>query len=86
MLIDVDKDVIPTLTWGTSPQDTVPITGLVPDPEDEKDPIRKSAIIRSLEYMGLVPRTRMVDIPIDKVLLLLLLLLFYWILFYNILL
>ena len=46
-------DIAPTVTWGTSPQDTAPITGVVPDPEDESDPARKAGITRALDYMGL---------------------------------
>jgi 3-isopropylmalate/(R)-2-methylmalate dehydratase large subunit len=59
-------DIPPQLTWGTSPQDVVPITGVVPDPDDAPDEDRRSAWMRSLEYMGLQPGTRMADIRIDK--------------------
>jgi len=59
--------IIPTVTWGTSPQDVVPITGLVPDPADEPDATKKAGIIRALEYMGLTPGTPMTDLKIDKV-------------------
>lgn len=61
------EDIIPTVTWGTSPQDALPITGKVPDPADFSDPIRKAGITRSLEYMGLTPNTPLQDIEIDKV-------------------
>lgn len=61
------EDIIPTVTWGTSPQDALPITGKVPDPKDFSDPIRKAGIIRALEYMGLTPNTPLQDISIDKV-------------------
>lgn len=46
-------DFAPTVTWGTSPQDTAPITGVVPNPADSEDPARRAAIERSLKYMGL---------------------------------
>ena len=59
-------DIPPQLTWGTSPQDVVPITGVVPNPDDAPDEDRRSAWKRSLEYMGLEPGTRMADIRIDK--------------------
>jgi 3-isopropylmalate/(R)-2-methylmalate dehydratase large subunit len=59
-------DIPPQLTWGTSPQDVVPITGVVPNPDDAPDEDRRSAWRRSLEYMGLQPGTRMADIRIDK--------------------
>lgn len=60
-------DIIPTVTWGTSPQDVVPITGSVPDPAKVTDPVKKASVERSLKYMGLTPNTRMEDVKIDKV-------------------
>ncbi|KAI1323183.1 aconitate hydratase [Xylariaceae sp. FL0255] len=61
------KDIVPTVTWGTSPEDVVPITGVVPDPETFKTESKKQAGRRMLEYMGLTPGTSMQDIPVDKV-------------------
>ena len=61
------EDIIPTITWGTSPQDTVPITGVVPDPATVADSTKRESAERSLKYMGLTPGTRMKDIPVDKV-------------------
>jgi 3-isopropylmalate dehydratase len=61
------KDIIPTVSWGTSPQDVVPITGRVPGPDDFEDDNRRTACKRALEYMGLVAGTPMQDIPVDKV-------------------
>lgn len=61
------KDITPTVTWGTSPQDVVPITGVVPNPEDFEDEDKKASAKRALEYMGLTPGTPMQDIKIDKV-------------------
>ncbi|MBM3621255.1 MAG: 3-isopropylmalate dehydratase large subunit [Alphaproteobacteria bacterium] len=60
-------DIDPQLTWGTSPQDVVPITGVVPNPDDAPDEDRRAAWARSLDYMDLKPGTRMSDIRIDKV-------------------
>jgi 3-isopropylmalate/(R)-2-methylmalate dehydratase large subunit len=60
-------DIAPQLTWGTSPQDVVPITGVIPNPADAPDEDRRAAWTRSLEYMDLKPGTRMSDIRIDKV-------------------
>ncbi len=57
----------PQVTWGTSPQDVVPITGRVPDPEDAPTPERRAAMERALAYMGLEPGTPMESIKIDKV-------------------
>lgn len=61
------KDIIPTLTWGTSPEDVVPITGSVPDPETFSTEAKKATGRRMIEYMGLTPGTPMQDIAIDKV-------------------
>ncbi|KAI1819414.1 aconitate hydratase [Xylaria intraflava] len=61
------KDIIPTVTWGTSPEDVVPITGSVPDPETFPTEAKKKSGRRMLEYMGLTAGTRIEDIPIDKV-------------------
>ncbi len=59
--------VVPQVTWGTSPQDVVPVNGSVPDPKKEKNDDRRVAMERSLDYMGLKPNTKMTDIKIDKV-------------------
>ena len=61
------QDVVPQVTWGTSPQDVVPVNGIVPDPKKEKNEDRRIAMERSLDYMGLKPNTKMTDIKIDKV-------------------
>lgn len=61
------KDIIPTVTWGTSPEDVVPITGVVPDPETFSTEGKKQAGRRMLEYMGLTAGTPMEDIVVDKV-------------------
>jgi len=60
-------DISPMVTWGTSPQDVVPVTGNVPDPKNEKDENRKMSMNRSLDYMGLRPNTKMTDIKVDKI-------------------
>ena len=60
-------DIAPMVTWGTSPQDVVPVTGIVPDPEEEKDEDRKASINRSLDYMGLKPNTKITDIKVDRI-------------------
>jgi 3-isopropylmalate dehydratase large subunit/3-isopropylmalate dehydratase small subunit len=61
------KDITPTVSWGTSPQDVVPITGVVPNPDDFTDKARKANAKQALEYMGLTAGTPMQDITIDKV-------------------
>ncbi|EAZ64013.1 3-isopropylmalate dehydratase [Scheffersomyces stipitis CBS 6054] len=60
------SDIVPTITWGNSPQDALPITASVPDPAHVTDPIKKSGMERALKYQGLTPNTRLVDIKIDK--------------------
>src|SRR5262249_14924985 len=60
-------DIPPMVTWGTSPQDALPITEVVPDPANAPDENRREAWTRSLAYMGLTPGTRLVDVPIDRV-------------------
>jgi 3-isopropylmalate/(R)-2-methylmalate dehydratase large subunit len=57
----------PHVTWGTSPQDALPVGGAVPDPEAHADPGERARMRRGLEYMGLSPGTRLTDIPVDKV-------------------
>ncbi|HSF92988.1 MAG TPA: 3-isopropylmalate dehydratase large subunit, partial [Paracoccaceae bacterium] len=59
-------DIEPSATWGTSPEDVLPITGRVPAPEDFKGG-KVDAVRRSLEYMGLTPGMKMTDIQIDTV-------------------
>ena len=61
------EDITPQITWGTSPQDVVPINGKVPNPAMIKDVNRKKAVERSLEYMGLEPDQEIYKIKIDKV-------------------
>lgn len=68
--VDIDAgDVVPSITWGTSPDDVIPITGMTPDPAyyDNIDPFKAAAVRRSLKYMGLDPKMRAVDIKINKV-------------------
>jgi len=60
-------DVAPTVTWGTSPEDVVPIGGQVPSPDSFADESKRAAAARSLDYMGLTPGTDMVAIPIENI-------------------
>ena len=57
----------PQVTWGTSPEMVASIDGRVPDPEAEKDPVRREGIERALTYMGLAPNTPLADVRVDKV-------------------
>ena len=61
------RDLKPQVTWGTSPEMVVPIDGRVPDPEKEKDPIKRAGIERALDYMALEPNMPVTGIRIDKV-------------------
>ena len=60
-------DIAPSVTWGTSPEDVVPITGVVPAPDSFADPSKQTAAAKSLAYMGLEPGTRMQDVPIENI-------------------
>jgi 3-isopropylmalate/(R)-2-methylmalate dehydratase large subunit len=60
-------DIPPLVTWGTNPQDVLPITGAVPDPAAEADAARRQAMQRSLDYMALAPGTRLEEVAVDKV-------------------
>jgi 3-isopropylmalate/(R)-2-methylmalate dehydratase large subunit len=60
-------DIVPLVTWGTSPEDVLPITGNVPDPAQEKDEHKREAMNRALEYMGLSAGVALQDVPVDKV-------------------
>lgn len=60
-------DIAPQLTWGTSPEDVVAITGVVPDPDSFADPAKRDAARKSLAYMGLAPGTAMQDVAVDYV-------------------
>jgi len=61
------EDVKPQVTWGTSPEMVTTIDGAVPDPEAERDPVKREGIERALDYMGLQPKTQMTGIYVDKV-------------------
>ena len=60
-------EIAPNVTWGTSPEDVVAITGLVPDPESFADPAKRVAAARSLDYMGLHAGQRMEDVTVEHI-------------------
>jgi 3-isopropylmalate/(R)-2-methylmalate dehydratase large subunit len=67
-VVQLDASTIkPQVTWGTSPEMVVDIDGLVPDPMNELDPVKKEAIVKALAYMDLQANMKMTDIIIDKV-------------------
>ena len=61
------EDIAPVVTWGTSPEDVLPITAAVPNPADFADPGKQAAAQRSLTYMGLTPGTLLSEIAVDTV-------------------
>ncbi|KAG0649411.1 Alpha-IPM isomerase [Hyphodiscus hymeniophilus] len=68
--IEIDAaEIVPSITWGTSPDDVIPITGRIPDPVnyEETNPFKAAAIRRALKYMDLKPNMLAVDIKIDRV-------------------
>ena len=60
-------DIAPRVTWGTSPEDSAPITAVIPNPSDYADPDKRKAVERSLEYMGLTPGMPLQDLKVDRV-------------------
>ncbi|UCH48656.1 MAG: 3-isopropylmalate dehydratase large subunit [Betaproteobacteria bacterium] len=60
-------EIKPQITWGTSPEMVIPVDGRIPDPEKERDEVRREGMERALVYMGLEPNMAATDIKIDKV-------------------
>jgi 3-isopropylmalate/(R)-2-methylmalate dehydratase large subunit len=60
-------DIGPNVTWGTSPEDVISITGRVPDPMSFADPSKQEAAAKSLAYMGLTPGQRMQDLAVENI-------------------
>ena len=61
------EEIAPQVTWGTSPEMVLAISESIPDPEKERDPNKRSAMERALEYMNLIPNTPLSSISVDKV-------------------
>jgi 3-isopropylmalate/(R)-2-methylmalate dehydratase large subunit len=59
--------VVPMVTWGTNPEQALPITGRVPDPADESNPERRTEFSKALAYMGLKPGIALTDIAVDRI-------------------
>ncbi|MFC4626513.1 3-isopropylmalate dehydratase large subunit [Daeguia caeni] len=67
-IVDIDATKItPIVSWGSSPEDVVSVTGVVPNPDEIEDETKRASKWRALEYMGLKPGTKMTDIKIDRV-------------------
>ncbi len=60
-------DIAPSVTWGTSPEDVLPITAVVPAPESFADASKQEAARKSLDYMGLVPGQRLQDVEVQNI-------------------
>ncbi len=60
-------DIVPMVTWGTSPEDALPITGRIPEPSSGLDAAKKDGIARALDYMGLTPGTLLEEVAVDRV-------------------
>ena len=60
-------EIAPSLTWGNSPEETLPVTGYIPRPEEETDVVKRETLESTLEYMGLTPGEKLTDITIDRV-------------------
>ncbi|WP_428249332.1 3-isopropylmalate dehydratase large subunit [Ferrovibrio sp.] len=61
------EDIVPHVTWGTSPQDVAPITGFVPNPADVADEAKRGALLRALDYMGLKAGEKLDTVPVQRV-------------------
>jgi 3-isopropylmalate/(R)-2-methylmalate dehydratase large subunit len=61
------RAIAPTVTWGTTPDDALPIDGNVPDPAGEGDPVRAKYLRDALDYMGIAPGKKLTDIAIDRI-------------------
>jgi 3-isopropylmalate/(R)-2-methylmalate dehydratase large subunit len=59
--------IVPQVTWGTSPEDVLPITGHVPNPDDFADEAKRAQVRRMVEYMGLTPGQRLQELKVDVV-------------------
>jgi 3-isopropylmalate/(R)-2-methylmalate dehydratase large subunit len=61
------REIIPQVTWGTSPQDVLPIDGKIPDPAAIPEESKRDSMLRSLAYMGLTPGTPLKQVAVNRV-------------------
>ncbi|MFL2769898.1 MAG: 3-isopropylmalate dehydratase large subunit [Rhodospirillaceae bacterium] len=61
------SEIAPRVTWGTSPEDSAPITDVIPNPESYTDPDKRKAVERALDYMGLTPGVPLTNLAVDRV-------------------
>ncbi|MFO1082031.1 MAG: 3-isopropylmalate dehydratase large subunit [Reyranellaceae bacterium] len=59
--------IVPMVTWGTSPEDALPVTGRIPEPSTAPDAAKKDSMERALDYMGLTPGTPLEQVAVDRV-------------------
>lgn len=68
MVVEIDAGAVePTITWGTSPEQAIPLSGTIPSPDTTDDPVKRAAIARALDYMGLEAGTPIAGTPIQRV-------------------
>lgn len=60
-------EILPQITWGTSPEMVIPVNGIIPDPARETDPVKREGMERAIQYMGLTPGAPIQSVRIDKV-------------------
>jgi 3-isopropylmalate/(R)-2-methylmalate dehydratase large subunit len=67
-VVQIDgSEIAPMVTWGTNPEAVLPITGIVPNPDEARDEAERAQMQRALDYMGLTAGTKLTDIPVDVV-------------------
>jgi 3-isopropylmalate/(R)-2-methylmalate dehydratase large subunit len=67
-IVEIDaENVEPTVTWGTSPEQGIPVSGIIPKPEDFSDPVKAAACERALAYMGLEGGVPIAGTPVQRV-------------------
>ncbi|HEY9573575.1 MAG TPA: 3-isopropylmalate dehydratase large subunit [Pusillimonas sp.] len=68
LVVEIDaREISPQVSWGTSPEMVLSVEARVPDPDKEKDDVRRSGMERALQYMGLKPNTPLTDIKVDRI-------------------
>src|SRR5690606_23981394 len=67
-VVEIDaREISPQVSWGTSPEMVLSVESRVPDPDKEKDDVRRGGMERALQYMGLKPNTPLTDIKVDRI-------------------
>jgi 3-isopropylmalate/(R)-2-methylmalate dehydratase large subunit len=67
-IVEIDAtEIRPQVSWGTSPEMVIPVDALLPDPQAESDPVKRSGMERAYEYMALTPGMKVSDINVDRV-------------------